>query len=120
MAAAVDLSVTPLTRVCRALGDDTRARIVALLAHGELCVCHVEAALGLSQPKVSRHLAILRAAGVVQRRRQGTWMYYRLAPQPDPVAHGVVDAVVRAYRRRDRLRRDLERLVKSKGPTPCP
>src|SRR5205814_1623882 len=77
------LDVRPLSRLFKALGDETRLRIVALLSHGELCVCHVEAALGLSQPHVSRHTAILRAAGVVEHRRDGTWGYYRLAPQAD-------------------------------------
>ena len=54
------LDVRPLTRLFRALGDETRLRIVALLSHGELCVCHIEAALDLNQSTASRHLGILR------------------------------------------------------------
>jgi DNA-binding transcriptional ArsR family regulator len=80
---SVALDVRSFSRLFKALGDETRLRIVALLAHGELCVCHLEDALRISQPKVSRHLAILRAAGVVDHRREGTWVYYRLAPQAE-------------------------------------
>jgi len=75
------LDVRPLTRLFRALGDETRLRIVALLSHGELCVCHLETALDLNQSTASRHLGILRAAGVVDCRRDGTWVYYRITEQ---------------------------------------
>ena len=75
-----EVDVRPWSRLLRAVADETRLRIVALLAEGELCVCHVEAALALPQPTVSRHLGVLRAAGVVDARRDGTWVYYRLAP----------------------------------------
>lgn len=63
----------------KALGDETRLRILALLTSGELCVCDLMAALVLPQSTVSRHLATLRNAGLVEDRRQGVWMYYRLA-----------------------------------------
>ncbi|HVO31549.1 MAG TPA: metalloregulator ArsR/SmtB family transcription factor, partial [bacterium] len=75
--------LSPLSALFRALGDDTRLGIVSLLSSGELCVCHLQSALGVSQPKISRHLAILRAAGVVSSRRSGAWIHYRLAEQPD-------------------------------------
>jgi ArsR family transcriptional regulator len=51
---ATDLDIRPLSQAFRALGDETRLRIVALLSHGELCVCHLEKALGISQPNASR------------------------------------------------------------------
>src|SRR5678816_2852943 len=86
------LGVKPLTRLFRALGDETRLRIVALLAHGELCVCHIERALGLSQPNVSRQLGVLRMSGVVDARRDGTWVYYRIAAQD----HAAVATVLAA------------------------
>ena len=61
------------------LSDTTRLRCLALLfSEGELCVCELTEALDLSQPKISRHLAQLREAGVVQSRRAGHWVYYRL------------------------------------------
>src|SRR5258706_14927312 len=77
------LDMRPISRLFKALGDETRLRIVALLTHGELCVCHLEAALALSQPNASRQLGILRAAAVVEPRRDGSWVYYRLGPQAD-------------------------------------
>jgi ArsR family transcriptional regulator len=63
----------------KALGDTTRLRIAHLLEGSEVCVCHVHEALGLSQPKVSRHLAYLRRAGFVTTRREGRWVYYKLS-----------------------------------------
>ena len=66
----------------KALADPTRVAIVNRLAGaGEVCVCAFVGDLGLSQPTVSHHLRILRDAGLVQARRQGTWMYYRLVPE---------------------------------------
>lgn len=64
-----------------AVADATRRRILALLVkQGELCVCELTAALDDIQPKVSRHLGVLKDAGVVLARREGTWMFYRLEP----------------------------------------
>ena len=61
------------------LADTTRLRIAMLLQrHGELCVCELTHALALSQPKISRHLGQMRESGLVQTRRAGRWMYYRL------------------------------------------
>jgi len=66
----------------KCLADPTRARATLLIAQeGELCVCELVCALGDSQPKISRHLAQLRAAGLLLDRRQGQWVYYRLHPQ---------------------------------------
>src|SRR5262249_29304601 len=66
------LDVRSVSRLFKALGDPTRLRIIALLSHGELCVCHLEEALRLSQPNISRHLAILRMSGVLESRREGS------------------------------------------------
>lgn len=62
----------------KALSDETRLRIVKLLENGELCVCHLVAAVDMSQPKVSFHLKVLKEAGLVKDRREGKWMHYRL------------------------------------------
>lgn len=115
---AVD-DLQPVSRLFKALGDETRLKIVALLAHGELCVCHVEAALALSQPAVSRHLSVLRAAGVVEAHRNGTWVYYRLARQQDAASARQLEAVVAAFRARTGMKRELERLMKVRGPGSC-
>lgn len=111
--------VQPLARLLKALADETRLRMVALLAHGELCVCHVESGLDVPQPTASRHLAILRHAGVVEARRDGSWIHYRLAPQPDPAAQRVLQALVAEFGRAEVLAADVERLRRTKGPTSC-
>jgi ArsR family transcriptional regulator len=116
-AAAPD--VRPVARFLKALADGTRLRIVALLCHGELCVCHLETALAVSQPNVSRHLAILRAAGVVETRREGSWVYYRLAPQSDGDCDRQLQALVSSFSRQPELRRSVARVVKACGPQAC-
>lgn len=70
------------TELFKALADETRTRISLLIAReGELCVCELTCALDESQPKISRHLALLRSSGLLADRRQGQWIYYRLHPQ---------------------------------------
>jgi len=69
----------------KALNDETRLRILALLVQGELCVCDLMAVLQMPQSTVSRHLAVLKNAGWVTDRRQGLWMYYRLADEGPPL-----------------------------------
>jgi len=73
-------------RLFKVLSDETRLRILALLREGELCVCDLMAILELPQSTVSRHLAYLRNAGLVEDRRQGVWMFYRLTTDNTPFA----------------------------------
>ena len=113
------LEVRQASRLFKALGDEARLRIVALLSHGELCVCHIESALELSQPTASRHLAVLKNAGVVDAKRNGNWVYYELAFQPDDFCKRQLQTVVTAFAKKDVLRRDVEKLLKSKGPGAC-
>lgn len=61
------------------MGDQSRLRALAMLCRGELCLCQLIAVLGLSPATVSRHMSVLRSAGLVRRRKQGRWHYYRLA-----------------------------------------
>jgi ArsR family transcriptional regulator, arsenate/arsenite/antimonite-responsive transcriptional repressor len=117
--AAAALEVRPVSRLFKALGDDTRLRIVALLSHGELCVCHVQDALGLTQPNASRQLGILKNAGVVESWREGTWSYYKLAAQADTHCGEQLEALVRSFGAQAVLKRDVERLLKVRGPTAC-
>ncbi len=73
-----------LAAVFKALSDESRLRIInLLLASGELCVCDIERVMGCTQTKVSRHLAYLRRAGLVEDRRQGLWMLYSIARPKD-------------------------------------
>lgn len=74
------MSLTPL-QLFKNLSDETRTGIVLLLKEmGELCVCDLCAALDQSQPKISRHLAMLRESGLLLDRKQGKWVHYRLSP----------------------------------------
>ncbi|MCY0998387.1 metalloregulator ArsR/SmtB family transcription factor [Myxococcus sp. MISCRS1] len=117
--AAASLDVRSASRLFKALGDETRLRIVALLSHGELCVCHFESALDLTQSNTSRQLGVLKNAGIVEARRDGSWVYYRLAPQLDEVCKAQLKALVSAFTKRDVLREDVARLLKSRGPNAC-
>jgi ArsR family transcriptional regulator len=85
-----------LTCVYAALADPTRLRILSLLRDGEICVCHIHASLDVPQPTASRHLAYLRKAGLVEARRDGVWMHYRLAGISNPVVASVVGAAMHA------------------------
>ncbi len=77
----MERTVTPTT-VFKCLADDTRARVLLLIdREQELCVCELTCALNESQPKISRHLALLRTSGLLADRRQGQWVYYRLHPE---------------------------------------
>ncbi len=72
------------------LSDPTRLRLLNLLGGGETCVCDLTDTLRVVQPKVSRHLAHLKRAGLVEARRDGKWMHYRWAKQGDPLVRHVV------------------------------
>src|SRR5882672_2680602 len=99
----------------KALADATRLRILALLVGGEICVCEIHAALKLPQPAVSRHLAYLRNAGLVDTRREGLWVHYRMAVLPDAVLETVHRTVTHALRHLEVVRKDVERLQKRTG-----
>lgn len=95
----------------QALSDPTRLRILALLgAQDEVCVCELTRALGCAQPMVSRHLAHLRAAGVVSDRRAGAWIHYRLHPELPPWARAVLDQTLAHLARGEPYRADRKAL----------
>jgi ArsR family transcriptional regulator len=82
--------VAPLAEGLKVLADEHRLAIVALLARGELCVCHLVEILGLPQSTVSHHVGVLRRAGLVLDRRDprdARWVYYRLAPAAGATLH---------------------------------
>ena len=96
----------------RALADRTRLRLINLMGDDEVCVCFFVAVLNTNQPKISRHLAYLRRAGVVAARRDGKWMHYRLVEPTDPHAARIFKEV-RAWLQQDaEMQRDRQRLVK--------
>lgn len=105
----------------KALADSTRLRILGLLLTGEVCVCDIHESLKIPQPKASRHLAYLRRSGLVDTRREGLWIHYRLGTFGDPVMAAVVAAVRHGLTHVDTVHRDAERLQKKTGccvPTP--
>ena len=102
-------------RVFQALADGTRLRILGLLLSGEVCVCTLHESLDEPQPKVSRHLAYLRRAGLVSTRREGLWIHYRLAAQTDPVLATIVQSVTHVLGHVDAVRRDTRALEKTTG-----
>lgn len=70
--------------VAKAMGDETRLRVLMLLTPGELCLCQLIAVLGLSPSTISKHVSILSAAGLVTCRKEGRWHYYQLAGRGAP------------------------------------
>ena len=107
--------LTQMERLFRALGDSTRLRILGLLLTGEVCVCHIHESLKIPQPKTSRHLAYLRRAGLVETRRDGLWVHYRLAVASDPVLRIIQQAVAQALRHVDAVQKDADRLEDKTG-----
>jgi ArsR family transcriptional regulator len=98
-----------------ALADRTRLRLLNLMGDDEVCVCFFVEILGSPQPKISRHLAYLRRAGLVSPRREGKWMHYRIVAPSDKRAARVF-ADVRTWLAEDReMQRDRQRLIKVCG-----
>jgi ArsR family transcriptional regulator len=108
-------AVDELQRLFRALADETRLRILALLGDNEVCVCHIHDSLGLPQPTVSRHLAYLRRSGLVAARRDGVWMHYQVSRSLSPVIRGVVAATVDALGHLPATTRDRKRFQRAFG-----
>ena len=104
-----------LEELFKALGDRTRLRILSLLAAGEVCVCNIHESLGLPQPTVSRHLAYLRKSGLVETRRDGVWMHYRLTPPAERLAGSIVDAALHAVGHVPSAGSDRRKLAKVAG-----
>ena len=93
-----------------ALADKTRLRLLNLMGPGELCVCFLVESLATNQPKISRHLAYLRRAGIVGARRDGKWMHYRIVEPSDPAASRILKEVLSALAEDPEMQRDRETL----------
>ena len=96
----------------KALADRTRLRLLNLLGTDEVCVCFFVEVLKTNQPKISRHLAYLRRAGIVGVRRDGPWMHYRIVEPADQDAARVLHEVMAWVGKDQEMQRDRERLVK--------
>ncbi len=103
----------PLDLLFRALADRTRLRLLNLIADREICVCYFVQILKISQPKISRHLAYLRRAGIVAARRQGRWMHYRLVSPSDAVASALLKETIVHLRQLPEMQSDLAKLETS-------
>jgi len=105
----------------RALSDTTRLRSAMLLqSEGALCVCEVTAALDLSQPKTSRHLAILRKAGITRVSRDGTRVFYRIDEDLPAWARTILEQTFAETRDSGHFREDFERLAQMTWRPPRP
>jgi ArsR family transcriptional regulator len=96
----------------RALADRTRLRLLNLMGTEEVCVCFFVEILKTNQPKISRHLAYLRRAGIVGVRREGPWMHYRIVEPSDAGAARVLNDVLSWLANDQEMQHDRERLIK--------
>lgn len=106
-------------QIFKAVSEETRLRILALLIRGELCVCEIEAALDMPQSTVSRHLALLRQAGLVLGRRKGVWMHYRLAEASTEAQRCVLQFIEKHSGGLDPAGEDMARLEGYLQSTEC-
>ena len=98
--------------IAKALSDENRVRILAILDGRELCVCQVIELLGLAPSTVSKHLSILKQARLIDGRKQGRWMYYRLADEDVPAAaQEAIGWALKALGRDKQRAKDAERLL---------
>lgn len=99
------------------LSDETRLRSLLLLqAKQELCVCEFCSLLGITQPKISRHLALLRSAGIVSDRRQGQWVYYQLSDQIEPWMKQLLATLLKSLIKIDPYRSDYQKVQSAEKP----
>jgi ArsR family transcriptional regulator len=102
-----------LPRFFQALGDGTRLRLLNLMGEQEVCVCYFVEILGAPQPKISRHLAYLRSAGIVLARREGKWMHYRIAMPPHIGASQVLRQTLDSLKEDKAMQADRTRLTRA-------
>jgi len=99
-----------LVKLFAALADPTRLRLLNLMNGREVCVCYFVEILEQGQPKISRHLAYLRRAGIVEARREGKWMHYRIERPRDTRAASILDATLKSFGTDRDMKADLVRL----------
>jgi ArsR family transcriptional regulator len=106
----VATSKISVDQMFRAFSDRTRLRILNLLRGGELCVCDIVRVLDLPQPKISRHLAYLRRAGLVTARKEGLWMHYQLATAKGEFHQSLMTCLACCFASVPELARDVSKL----------
>jgi len=100
-------------RFFQALGDKTRLRLLNLMGDQEVCVCYFVQILGSPQPKISRHLAYLRSAGIVSARREGKWMHYRIVMPPHIGAVHILKQTLKWLKEEKAMQKDRAQLTKA-------
>lgn len=98
-----------LSQFYAALADENRLRLLHLIKNGDICVCYLQGVMQTNQPKISRHLAYLKRAGLVEARRDGKWMHYRLRKLDAGLAEILADTLKR-LEEEPQIKRDSERL----------
>lgn len=94
-----------------ALADETRLRLLNLMRESEVCVCFLVEVLGESQPKISRHLAYLRNAGIIEARRNGKWIHYKIIKSPDAYAAQVLRDTLLWLDSQEEMRAEYKKLA---------
>ena len=94
-----------------ALADRTRLRLLNLMCDGEVCVCFFAETLGTNNPKISRHLAYLKRAGLVTGRRDGTWIHYSLTPPDDAGAAELLTSILKTFETDNEMKADKTALI---------
>jgi ArsR family transcriptional regulator, arsenate/arsenite/antimonite-responsive transcriptional repressor len=102
-----------IERFFQALGDNTRLRLLNLMGTQEICVCYFVEILQQPQPKISRHLAYLRSAGIVTPRRDGKWMHYRIVMPPNEGAAAVLRQILQWFAEEKTMQADRAKLSKA-------
>jgi ArsR family transcriptional regulator len=102
-----------IERFFQALGDKTRLRLLNLMGDQEVCVCYFVEILGGPQPKISRHLAYLRSAGIVSARREGKWMHYRIVVPPHIGAAQILKQTLDWLKEEKMMQKDKAQLTKA-------
>jgi ArsR family transcriptional regulator len=102
-----------MERFFQALGDKTRLRLLNLMGDREICVCYFVEILEQGQPKISRHLAYLRRAGIVEARREGKWMHYRIVMPPNTGAAQLLRQTLEWLKEDKLMQADKARLSKA-------
>jgi len=106
------MDLNQLTAITKALSDSNRVRALSALQNGELCVCRIIALLGLAPSTVSRHMSVLKQAGLVESRKEERWIYYRLPEPGTGMIRSSLQWALAAMEKDDTIKGDKKRLVR--------
>jgi DNA-binding transcriptional ArsR family regulator len=110
MSKHANIAVDEVASIAKALAGPGRLRVVGALTSGELCVCQIVELLELAPSTVSRHMAVLQGAGLVESRKDGRWVYYRLPEEPEPHVAGALKWALETFGATEQDPRDKRKL----------